>query len=89
MKDKDWLVQKYGEPTALQIIKTKKDLEAKRGPHDPAWVMANPDVPDSEVSYLVNRIQSFYSVGFVKEPYQYLARGHYRLGTSYTKQIRK
>lgn len=54
MKDKAWLIEKYGEATALQIIQSKKDLQAKRGPNDPVWVMANPDVPDSEVSHLLN-----------------------------------
>ena len=54
MKDKAWLIEKYGEATALQIIQSKKDLQAKRGPNDPVWVMANPDVPDSEVSRLLN-----------------------------------
>ena len=53
-KTRPWLIEKYGEATALQIIQSKKDLQAKRGPNDPVWVMANPDVPDSEVSHLLN-----------------------------------
>ena len=53
MKDRDWLIQTYKDPlVADQIIESKKDLQKKRGPNEPQYTMANPDLPDSEESLL-------------------------------------
>ena len=49
MRDKTWLVDKYGLPVAQSIIDTKKDLQSKKAPSDPDFVMSNPDIPNSEV----------------------------------------
>ena len=52
MKARDWLVDKYGAGVADSIIAGKKALQASKGPFDPEYVMDNPDIPNSEETYL-------------------------------------
>lgn len=48
MKDRAWLIAKYGESTAEQVMATKKEQQAKKKPDEPNYTMDNPDVPGSE-----------------------------------------
>jgi hypothetical protein len=48
MKDKTWLVEKYGLTAAETIIENKKQLQAQKKPHEPNYVMDNPDIPGKE-----------------------------------------
>ena len=52
MRSKKWLVDTHGEPIALAMIQNKVELQAKRAPTDPVYVMDHPDVPDSEDSFI-------------------------------------
>ena len=60
MKNRSWLVEKYGEGVADSIIATKRELELKRKPSDPHYVMENPDIPGSKETFLeIGWIQTF------------------------------
>ena len=50
MKPKAWLVDKYGEAVADQVIEKKKEQQSKRKPNEVHYTMPNPDIPDSEDS---------------------------------------
>ena len=53
MRTREWLVEKYGGPAANVVIENKKQLQAQRSSEfDPCWVMRNPDLPDSEDTWL-------------------------------------
>ena len=55
MRNKSWLVEKYGEAAAGVIIENKKQLQSQRsGEFDPCWVMRNPDLPESEDTWIIN-----------------------------------
>ena len=52
MRDKTWLVERYGLGIAEGIIAEKRAMQAKRQPQDPQFCMRNPDLPSSEESWL-------------------------------------
>lgn len=52
MKPRSWLVEKYGERTADQIIAKKKEQQASKKPGEPEYCMYNPDLPDDEESLI-------------------------------------
>ena len=52
MKDRTWLEDRYGTLAAAEIIKTKREAQAKRQEGEPNYVIRNPDLPDSEVAWL-------------------------------------
>lgn len=62
MRNKAWLVEKYGEPAANIVIENKKQLQSQRASEfDPCWVMRNPDLPDSEDTWLF-LLQKIYNI---------------------------
>ena len=60
MKNRAWLVEKYGEGTADSIIENKRQMQLKRKSTDPQYVMDNPDIPGSKETFLeIGWIQTF------------------------------
>lgn len=52
MKNRAWLVEKYGEGVADSIIENKRQMQLKRKNTDPQYVMENPDIPGSKETFL-------------------------------------
>ena len=48
MRDKAYLVEKFGTAGADAVIETKIQLQAKRKDHEPIYVMDNPDRPGED-----------------------------------------
>lgn len=53
MRDKTWLIEKYTEPVAKDIMQDKRAKQSARKTHDPIYVMDNPDLPGSEDPQLI------------------------------------
>lgn len=52
MKPREWLVSRYGEVATSGIVMQKREAQSKRGINDPVFVMRNPDLPNSEDTYM-------------------------------------
>ena len=55
MRDKAYLVEKFGSAGAEAVMEDKRVLQAKRKDHEPVYVMDNPDCPGDEscIIYMV------------------------------------
>ena len=52
MRDKTWLVERYGLGTAEGMKAEKRAMQSKRQPHDPQCCMRNPGLHNSEEYWL-------------------------------------